>query len=166
MRLLLPTHRLCTISRLRTTITATPTSVTHITTPWLPPPIPLLANRRRSQIIPFILSRGPQHYTTMAQPEVQSPLSSNNPTTSEITPDSLSRTLKEKLDATHTSIVDMSGGCGSAFEAIIVSPQFSKKNTLARHRLVNAALKEEIAAIHAWSPKCFSPEEWEVKQSR
>ena len=35
------------------------------------------------------------------------------------------------------------------FEAIIVSAQFEKKMTLARHRLVNAALKEEIAAIHA-----------------
>lgn len=45
-----------------------------------------------------------------------------------------------------------------------MSPQFEKKNTLARHRLVNAALKDEIAAIHAWSPKCFSVEEWERRQ--
>lgn len=50
------------------------------------------------------------------------------------------------------------------FEAIIVSPQFTKKMTLARHRLVNSALKTEIAAIHAWTPKCFTPEEWEKKQ--
>lgn len=50
------------------------------------------------------------------------------------------------------------------FEAIIVSPQFSKKTTLARHRLVNGTLKEEIAAIHAWTPKCFTPEEWDKKQ--
>lgn len=52
------------------------------------------------------------------------------------------------------------------FEAIIVSPQFTKKTTLARHRLVNGALKEEIAAIHAWTPKCFTPEEWEKKRGR
>ena len=39
------------------------------------------------------------------------------------------------------------------FEATIVSPQFAKKATLARHRLVNNTLKEEIAAIHAWTPK-------------
>ena len=57
------------------------------------------------------------------------------------------------------------GGCGQMFEAIIVSPQFTKKTTLARHRLVNSTLKEEIAAIHAWTPKCFTPEEWEKKQS-
>ena len=55
------------------------------------------------------------------------------------------------------------GGCGQAFEATIVSPLFSKKTSLARHRLVNNTLKEEIAAIHAWTPKCFTPEEWEKK---
>ena len=58
----------------------------------------------------------------------------------------------------------MLGGCGQAFEAMIVSPQFAKKNTLARHRLVNSALKAEIAAIHAWTPKCMTPEEWERKK--
>lgn len=50
------------------------------------------------------------------------------------------------------------------FEAIIVSPQFASKTTLARHRLVNGVLKEEIAAIHAWTPRCFTPEEWERKK--
>lgn len=48
---------------------------------------------------------------------------------------------------------------------MIVSPQFAKKTTLARHRLVNAALKQEIAAIHAWTPKCLTPEEWVQKQA-
>lgn len=56
------------------------------------------------------------------------------------------------------------GGCGQMYEAIIVSPQFTKKTTLARHRLVNSTLKEEIAAIHAWTPKCHTPEEWEKKR--
>lgn len=56
------------------------------------------------------------------------------------------------------------GGCGQMYEAIIVSPQFTKKTTLARHRLVNTALKDEIAAIHAWTPKCHTPEEWEKKK--
>jgi hypothetical protein len=31
--------------------------------------------------------------------------------------------------------------------------------------LVNGALKEEIAAIHAWTPKCYTPEEWERKRA-
>ena len=51
------------------------------------------------------------------------------------------------------------------FQAMIVSSQFEKKNTLARHRLVNSSLKEEIAAIHAWTPKCFTPEEWEKRKA-
>ena len=52
------------------------------------------------------------------------------------------------------------------FQAVIVSPQFEKKTTLARHRLVNSTLKEEIAAIHAWTPKCFTPAEWEKRKDQ
>ncbi|KAL2359392.1 hypothetical protein RJZ56_007760 [Blastomyces dermatitidis] len=81
--------------------------------------------------------------------------------TSGVTVASLKDTLIAKLDAQHVEIEDMSGGCGQAFQAIIVSPQFDKKTTLARHRLVNSALKAEIAAIHAWTPKCYTPEQWE-----
>jgi stress-induced morphogen len=58
------------------------------------------------------------------------------------------------------------GGCGQAFNAIIVSPQFASKQLLARHRLVNSVLKAEIAAIHAWTPKCYTPEQWEKKQEK
>ncbi|MCJ1403387.1 hypothetical protein MMC11_006610 [Xylographa trunciseda] len=86
--------------------------------------------------------------------------------TSGITPASLTKTLTEKLDAQHVSIEDISGGCGQAFEATIVSPLFVKKTSLARHRLVNSTLKTEIAAIHAWTPKCFTPEEWARKRAQ
>ncbi|RDW73952.1 BolA-like protein [Coleophoma crateriformis] len=72
--------------------------------------------------------------------------------------------LIEQLGATHVEIEDMSGGCGQAFSAIIVSSQFEKKTTLARHRLVNSALKAEVAAIHAWTPKCYTPEQWEQQR--
>lgn len=27
--------------------------------------------------------------------------------------------------------------------------------------MVNTALKEEISRIHAWTPKCYTVEEWE-----
>ena len=89
-----------------------------------------------------------------------------------VTAASLKIKITELLQATHVEIEDMSGlphypsssillliltlcsgGCGQAFSAVIVSPQFEKKTTLARHRLVNNALKAEIAAIHAWTPK-------------
>jgi stress-induced morphogen len=58
-----------------------------------------------------------------------------------------------------------SGGCGQAFTSLIVSPEFAGKNSLKRHRLVNAALKDEIALIHAWSAKCQTPEEWEKERA-
>ncbi|KAL8746843.1 MAG: hypothetical protein Q9190_001203 [Brigantiaea leucoxantha] len=90
----------------------------------------------------------------------------NNASASGITPTSLQIALKERLDAQYVDVEDLSGGCGQAFNAMIVSPQFEKKTTLARHRLVNSALKSEIAAIHAWTPKCFTPEEWEKKQAQ
>jgi stress-induced morphogen len=66
--------------------------------------------------------------------------------------------------ASCTKLTSITGGCGQMYEAIIVSPQFTKKSTLARHRLVNSTLKDEIAAIHAWTPKCHTPEEWEKKK--
>lgn len=58
------------------------------------------------------------------------------------------------------------GGCGQIFEATIVSPEFKGKMTLARHRLVNTALKEEISKVHAWTQKCFTEEEWEKKKEK
>ncbi|KAK1986503.1 bola-like protein [Colletotrichum cereale] len=79
----------------------------------------------------------------------------------QITEASLKAVLTERLQATHVEITDMSGGCGQAFTSTIVSPVFEKQTSLKRHRLVNAALKDEIAQIHAWSAKCQTPAEWE-----
>ncbi|KAI2469052.1 bola domain-containing protein [Annulohypoxylon bovei var. microspora] len=81
---------------------------------------------------------------------------------STITETSLKAALTERLKAVHVEVIDMSnpGGCGQSFASLIVSPQFVGLNRLKRHRAVNAALKDEIAAIHAWSAKCQTPEEW------
>ncbi|EAW06878.1 BolA family protein [Aspergillus clavatus NRRL 1] len=84
--------------------------------------------------------------------------------TAGVTADSLKTKLMEQLEAQVVEIEDLSGGCGQAFQAVIVSPQFEKKNMLARHRLVNSVLKAEIAAIHAWTPKCYTPEQWQALQ--
>jgi stress-induced morphogen len=51
-------------------------------------------------------------------------------------------------------VVDNSGGCGQMFEVVIVSPLFKDKRTLARHRLVNDTLKDEISKVHAFSQVC------------
>ncbi|KAK9454137.1 bola protein [Dipodascopsis uninucleata] len=78
----------------------------------------------------------------------------------------LEAVIRERLDAVHTEVVDNSGGCGQAFEVIIVSPKFEGKNVLMRHRLVNAALKEEIARIHAFTQKDYTPAEWHKKSTQ
>lgn len=52
-------------------------------------------------------------------------------------------------------------GDGTHFEATIVSPAFAGKNSLARHRLVYAALGEAMHSdIHALSMRTYTPEEW------
>jgi stress-induced morphogen len=78
----------------------------------------------------------------------------------------LQKKLESALQMTHVSIEDMSGGCGQAFNAVIVSPEFEKKTLLARSRLVNGILKQEISAIHAWTPRCLTPEQWEKEKER
>ncbi|KAK6352814.1 hypothetical protein TWF696_004816 [Orbilia brochopaga] len=84
-----------------------------------------------------------------------------------VTAESLEQTIREKLGATYVQVVDNSGGCGQIFEAVIVSPQFEGKTSLAKSRLVNTTLKEEIAKIHAWSNKTYTPAQWEkVQQSQ
>lgn len=77
-----------------------------------------------------------------------------------LTAELLKETIQKRLDADLVQVEDMSGGCGQAFAVVIVSSVFKGKNKLMRHRLVNAALKDEIAAIHAFTQKGFTPEEW------
>lgn len=80
-----------------------------------------------------------------------------------LTSDSLKQIIQERLEASFVQVEDMSGGCGQAFAVIIVSTKFQGKNKLMRHRLVNGALKDEIASIHAFTQKGYTPEEWKAQ---
>lgn len=80
-----------------------------------------------------------------------------------LTAESFRDLIKERLNADLVQVEDMSGGCGQAFAVVIVSAVFQGKNKLMRHRLVNTALKEEIAAIHAFTQKGFTPDEWKAQ---
>ncbi|GAA5821395.1 hypothetical protein JCM11251_004603 [Rhodosporidiobolus azoricus] len=64
-------------------------------------------------------------------------------------------------DLTHVQVFDVSGGCGASYEVIIVSPSFAGKTTLKKHREVNEKLKDEIAELHAFTQKSFTPEQFE-----
>jgi len=51
-------------------------------------------------------------------------------------------------------------GGGGHYSVTIVSPQFSGKNTLARHRLIYAALGSMMQQqIHALAIRAYAPEE-------
>jgi stress-induced morphogen len=84
----------------------------------------------------------------------------------QITPEYIQSKIQKQLNTSHILIEDMSGGCGQAFNAIIVSSDFQGKTLLQRSRVVNAVLKEEIKAIHAWTPRCLTPDQWEREQER
>jgi BolA protein len=85
--------------------------------------------------------------------------------------------IKEKLTAvltpTHLEVIDESqkhashaGACdgGGHFIVTIVSPQFTEKTLIQRHRMVYAAIDELMkTAIHALSIHAQSPDEWNSK---
>ncbi|KAL3136520.1 BolA-like protein 2 [Trebouxia sp. C0009 RCD-2024] len=74
-----------------------------------------------------------------------------------VTAAEVEQALKQRLEAKDVTVVDDSGGCGSSFTVAVVSDQFEGKKLLDRHKLVNAALKEELKDIHALSvKKCWT----------
>lgn len=65
------------------------------------------------------------------------------------------------------AVKDTSGGCGASFEIEIVSEQFEGKRLLERHRMVNAALAQEMKEIHALSiKKVLTPNQWNEQQQQ
>lgn len=53
-------------------------------------------------------------------------------------------------------------GGGGKFEATVISDAFEGKNLLAKHRLVYAALDDQIKSgeVHAVSIRAYTPAEW------
>ncbi|WOH12777.1 hypothetical protein DCAR_0832285 [Daucus carota subsp. sativus] len=82
-----------------------------------------------------------------------------------VTKEQVESSLRSKLSPSHLDVVDTSGGCGASFAVEIVSDQFEGKRLLERHRMVNAALVEEMKDIHALSiTKALTPEQQLKKQ--
>ena len=76
----------------------------------------------------------------------------------------LEKIISQRLEAYYVSVNDVSGGCGSAFEAVIVSGKFEGLPKLQRHRLVFKELKPELANVHAFSQKNYSIYEWKLHE--
>lgn len=81
--------------------------------------------------------------------------------------------LSEQLQPTWLEVENESAmhhvppGSESHFKVTIVSPAFAHKSLVQRHRMVYAALGEEMrGAIHALTIASQTPEEWEHHPSR
>jgi BolA protein len=75
--------------------------------------------------------------------------------------------LEQALSPEHLEVLNESHmhnvpeGSESHFKVVIVSDAFNGKMLLARHRLVNAALKDELGGgIHALALHTMTMEEW------
>ncbi len=75
--------------------------------------------------------------------------------------------LSEKLHPVHLEVVNESymhsvpEGSESHFKVMAVSDEFVDKNLVARHRLINEILAEELqGSLHALSLHTLTPDEW------
>ena len=96
----------------------------------------------------------------------------------DVTADDMIEAIKANFAPSHFEVED-GGTCGTSYAVIIVSvslrkqktkltiyqPMFEGLKTLEKHRLVNDKLKKEIAILHAFSQKTFTPEQWAKKQA-
>jgi stress-induced morphogen len=79
-----------------------------------------------------------------------------------ITPEEIKSTLEKALPGSTIEMLDLTGG-GDHWQLFIVSPAFEGKGLIEQHRMVNDALKEEMAdqRIHALALKTYTPAQWE-----
>lgn len=78
--------------------------------------------------------------------------------------------LAKQVHAAHLEVINESAnhnvpaGSESHFKVVVVSDDFTGKNLLARHRLINQILAEELQhKIHALALHTYSVQEWQEK---
>ncbi len=81
--------------------------------------------------------------------------------------------LNEQLHPVHLEVVNESDmhsvppGSESHFKVTVVSDQFEGKMLVARHRMINEILAEQLAgSIHALALHTLTPDEWLEKAGR
>lgn len=79
----------------------------------------------------------------------------------------LERKLSESFSPMHLEVINESymhnvpAGSESHFKVVVVAEDFESQPRVARHRLVNEAVAEELeAGIHALSINAMTPSEW------
>ena len=78
--------------------------------------------------------------------------------------------LTQALNPVHLEVINESHmhnvppGSESHFKVVVVSDEFNGKMLVARHRLINQALAEEIAGpVHALALHTMTQDEWQEK---
>ncbi len=73
----------------------------------------------------------------------------------------IQKIIEEKLPGAQVSIRDLTG-TSDHWEVWVVSENFRGKSMLDQHRLVKGFFEKDIAsgALHAFSLKTYTPEEW------
>jgi len=81
--------------------------------------------------------------------------------------DSIEKKLAADFNPLHLEVINESSnhnvpeGSESHFKVVVVSPAFAGKNLLARHRMINASLADELKnAIHALAIHTYTEDEW------
>jgi len=84
--------------------------------------------------------------------------------------DTIERKLAERFAPVHLEVVNESGnhavppGSETHFKVVLVAPAFDGQRLLARHRLVNATLTEELAGgVHALAIHTYTEPEWRAR---
>ncbi len=80
-------------------------------------------------------------------------------------PSEIVRKIEEALGEAEVLITDLTG-TRDHYSVVVVSPAFEGKLPLKQHRMVNAALAEELASgeLHALQLKTLTPAEWASAQ--
>lgn len=85
----------------------------------------------------------------------------------------IERKLKELLTPSHLEVINESSnhnvppGSESHFKVTVVSSQFEGKMLVARHRMINKLLADELAgSVHALSMHTFTQAEWKEKDEQ
>lgn len=74
--------------------------------------------------------------------------------------------LEKEIKCQHVQVVDVSGGCGSMYNVLVVSEAFDGIPLLKQHRMVKEVLSKEIAAAHGIVVKTMTPIAFEQAQER
>ncbi|KAF8622813.1 hypothetical protein AX15_006736 [Amanita polypyramis BW_CC] len=83
-----------------------------------------------------------------------------------VSPADIEEVVRNAIPVSHIEVQDQSSGCGESYAVVIVSEAFQGRTTLMRHRLVNEILKNQIAQLHAFSQKTFTPEQYQAQLTK